>query len=36
MPKPLKSDPCQKYACDIQVCLAKNKYQEVKCAYELR
>ncbi|PHZ16069.1 mature T-cell proliferation 1 neighbor protein-like protein [Rhizopus microsporus ATCC 52813] len=23
--------PCQKYACDIQDCLAKNNYQESKC-----
>lgn len=36
MPQLLKADPCQKFACDIQTCLAKNNYQEAKCAYELR
>ena len=24
-------DPCQKYACELQVCLQKNNYQENKC-----
>ncbi|KAG2218751.1 hypothetical protein INT45_003069 [Circinella minor] len=23
--------PCQKLACDIQDCLSKNNYQEIKC-----
>ena len=26
-----KADPCQKFACELQVCLQKNKYQEAKC-----
>jgi len=26
-----KADPCQKFACELQVCLAKNNYQEIKC-----
>ena len=26
-----KADPCQKYACELQVCLQKNNYQEDKC-----
>ena len=26
-----KSDPCQKFACELQVCLQKNHYQESKC-----
>jgi hypothetical protein len=29
-------DPCQKPACKLQDCLAKNNYQESKCFYELR
>ena len=28
-------DPCLKYACKIQVCLEKNKYQESKCQFEI-
>ena len=24
-------DPCQKYACELQVCLKNNNYQESKC-----
>ena len=24
-------DPCQKYACEVQVCLQRNNYQENKC-----
>ena len=24
-------DPCQKYACELQVCLQRNNYQEKKC-----
>lgn len=27
-----KGDPCQKQACDLQVCLQGAKYQEEKCA----
>ena len=26
-----KSDPCQKFACELQVCLQKHQYQESKC-----
>ena len=26
-----KTDPCQKFACELQVCLQKNNYQESKC-----
>lgn len=26
-----KADPCQKFACELQVCLSKNYYQESKC-----
>jgi len=26
-----KEDPCQKPACQLQVCLQKNNYQEEKC-----
>ena len=26
-----KSDPCQKFACQLQECLKKNNYQESKC-----
>lgn len=28
-------DPCQKLACAIQTCLAKNHYQEDKCAHAI-
>ena len=24
-------DPCQKYACELQVCLKNNNFQENKC-----
>jgi len=28
-------DPCKKFACRIQSCLEKNKFQENKCLEEL-
>jgi len=35
MPKDKELDPCQKYACRIQTCLAKSNYQESKCQFEI-
>ena len=29
-------DPCQRHACQLQTCLAKNGFQESKCQHELR
>ncbi|XP_055382254.1 cx9C motif-containing protein 4 [Condylostylus longicornis] len=30
-----KKDPCKKFACRIQSCLEKHKYQESRCLEEL-
>ncbi|XP_078612978.1 cx9C motif-containing protein 4-like [Branchiostoma floridae x Branchiostoma japonicum] len=31
-----KPDPCQRQACDIQVCLQANNYKESRCESVLR
>lgn len=31
MMPPKKKDPCQKYACELQVCLKRENFQESAC-----
>jgi len=35
MPKE-KTDPCQKRACELQVCLQKYNFQEDRCKAEIK